>query len=58
MAEHVRGPSIRLPVVLRAILFGLLVALVAANVWPILLVRLGASLAAITEAAFLALYVW
>ncbi len=48
----------RLPVVLRAILVGILVALAAANVWPMLLVNLGAPLGAIVEAAFLALYVW
>lgn len=48
----------RLPVSLRAIVTGLLVALVAANVWPILLVSLGVPLAAISEAVFLSLYVW
>ena len=48
----------RLPVWLRAIISGLLIALVAANVWPLLLLNLGAPLAALAEAAFLALYVW
>jgi membrane protease YdiL (CAAX protease family) len=48
----------RLPVSLRAIVTGLLIALVAANVWPILLVNLGVPLAAISEAVFLSLYLW
>jgi membrane protease YdiL (CAAX protease family) len=48
----------RLPISLRAIVSGLLIALVAANVWLLLLLNLGAPLAAIGEAIFLALYVW
>ena len=48
----------RLPISLRAIASGLLIALVAANVWLLLLLNLGAPLAAIGEAIFLALYVW
>jgi membrane protease YdiL (CAAX protease family) len=48
----------RLPVSLRAIVSGLLVALVAANVWPVLLVSLGVPLATISEAVFLSLYIW
>jgi membrane protease YdiL (CAAX protease family) len=48
----------RLPASLRAIVSGLLVALVAANVWPLLLVSLGVPLAAICEAIFLSLYIW
>jgi membrane protease YdiL (CAAX protease family) len=58
MTAHVRSALIRVSVLRQAVLFGLVIALVAANVWPILLVRLGAPLASITEAAFLALYVW
>jgi len=58
MTAQVRNYWNRLPVLLRAIVVGLLVALAAANVWPILLLNLGVPLAAITEAAFLALYVW
>ncbi len=42
----------------RAIVTGLVVALPAANVWPILLLHLGTPLAAGAEAVFLALYVW
>jgi len=55
---RVRSHWTRLPVWLRAIVSGLLLALVATNVWPLLLLNLGVPLAAITEAAFLALFVW
>jgi membrane protease YdiL (CAAX protease family) len=48
----------KLPVALRAIISGLLIAMVAANVWPLLLVTLGVPLATIAEAIFLGLYVW
>lgn len=48
----------RFPIWLRAIVSGLLVGLVAANVWPLLLIRLGAPLAVPAEATFLALYIW
>lgn len=48
----------KLPVSLRAILSGLLIALVAANVWPILLLSLSVPLAALVEIVFLGLYVW
>jgi membrane protease YdiL (CAAX protease family) len=60
MTSQDRAPHIwsRLPIALRAIISGLLVALVPANVWPLLLLNLGMPLAAITEAIFLALYVW
>jgi CAAX protease family protein len=55
-----RNPSwwARLPVFLRAIVTGLVIGLVPANVWPPLLYSLGVPLASITEAGFLALYVW
>jgi membrane protease YdiL (CAAX protease family) len=55
-SRHFSGWA-RLPVALRAIISGLLMALVPANVWPLLLLNLGAPLAAITEVIFLALYV-
>lgn len=60
MTSQDRAPNIwsRLPIALRAIISGLLIALVPANVWPLLLLNLGMPLAAITEAIFLALYVW
>ena len=43
---------------LRAIIIGLVIALLPANVWPLLLLRAGVPLAAIIEIAFLGLYVW
>jgi membrane protease YdiL (CAAX protease family) len=49
---------VKLPVLLRAIISGFLIAMVAANVWPLLLVTLGAPMAALAEAGSLALYVW
>jgi membrane protease YdiL (CAAX protease family) len=60
MTSQDRAPNIwsRLPIALRAIISGLLIALVPANVWPLLLHNLGVPLAAITEGIFLALYVW
>jgi membrane protease YdiL (CAAX protease family) len=60
MTTQDRAPNIwsRLPIALRAIISGLLIALVPANVWPLLLLNLGVPLAAIAEAIFLALYVW
>jgi membrane protease YdiL (CAAX protease family) len=48
----------KLPVLLRAIISGLLIALVAANVWPVLLLRLGVPLAVVAEVIFLLLYLW
>jgi membrane protease YdiL (CAAX protease family) len=55
-----RAPSrwAQLAVSLRAIVFGLLIVLVAANVWPVLLLKLGLPLAALAEAAFLVLFLW
>ena len=47
----------RLPIMLRAIVSGLAVALIAANVWPVLLIALG-SAASIVELLFLVLYLW
>jgi membrane protease YdiL (CAAX protease family) len=52
------GTWAKLPISLRAILAGLLIALPAANVWPLLLLNLGALFASIAEALFLALYIW
>lgn len=48
----------KLPVSARAIIGGLLIALPAANVWPLLLLSLGVPLATIAETVFLGLYVW
>jgi membrane protease YdiL (CAAX protease family) len=47
-----------LPVSLRAIVHGLLITLVAVNVWPLLLLNLGVPLAAFAEALFLGLFLW
>jgi membrane protease YdiL (CAAX protease family) len=48
----------KLPVLLRAIITGLAIALPAANVWPLLLLNLPVPLAATAEAVFLAVYLW
>ncbi len=47
-----------LPVSLRAIVIGIVIALIPANVWPALLLSLGVPVAATLELVFLALYVW
>jgi membrane protease YdiL (CAAX protease family) len=49
--------GIRVPVLVRAIVIGLVIGLGAANVWPVLLIALGAPLAAGAEVLFLALYI-
>jgi membrane protease YdiL (CAAX protease family) len=56
--ERVPSAWTRLPVSIRAILSGILIALVAANVWPLVLLNLGVPLATIAEAIFLAIFVW
>ena len=48
----------RLPVIARAIASGLLIGMIAANVWPLLLLNLGVPLAAAAEALFLIAYLW
>src|SRR5471030_1591654 len=61
MAAQKKGLRIRwatLPVSLRAVIAGVLIALVAANVWPALLLSLGVPLASIVEVLFLGVYVW
>jgi hypothetical protein len=47
----------RLPVVARAVVVGILVGMIAANVWPLLLLKLGMPTAAVAELLFLSLYV-
>lgn len=42
----------------RAVIIGVLIALIPANVWPPLLFNLGVPLAAMVELVFLGLYVW
>jgi membrane protease YdiL (CAAX protease family) len=60
MTTHVGAPGrwAKLPVSLRAIVAGLLIALPAANVWALLVLNLGVPFAVLAEAIFLALYVW
>lgn len=60
MTEEVpaSGPWARLPVIVRAVITGVLIGLVAANVWPPLLFKLGMPLAAGAEALFLVAYIW
>ena len=53
-----RNLWMRLPITLRAILVGFLIAAVAANVWLLLLLQLGVQLAAVIEAIFLAFFLW
>jgi membrane protease YdiL (CAAX protease family) len=48
----------RMPLIVRAVVTGILIGLVAANVWPFLLLSLGAPIASVVEIAFLAVYVW
>jgi membrane protease YdiL (CAAX protease family) len=48
----------RVPVIIRAVLGGILVGMIAANVWPVLLLKIGMPTAACAELAFLAPYVW
>lgn len=48
----------RLRTILLSILYGLLVGMIAANVWPIFLRRLSTPLAAVAEFLFLGAYVW
>ena len=45
-------------VIFRAVIVGLLVGMIAANIWPLFLLRLGMPVAALAEIVFLALYVW
>ena len=48
----------RVLIVIRAVIVGLLVGMIAANIWPLLLLSLGMPIAAGAEVVFLALYVW
>ena len=52
------GRWAKVPIFLRAVTAGLLIALPAANAWPLLLIHLSARFAAVAEAIFLALYIW
>jgi membrane protease YdiL (CAAX protease family) len=57
-AERARNGWAKRPISLRAILSGLFLTLIAINVWPILLVKLGVPVAAFVEAVFLGLFLW
>jgi membrane protease YdiL (CAAX protease family) len=48
----------QLLVIVRALIVGLLVGMIAANVWPLLLLNLGMPVAAVAEIVFLGAYVW
>ncbi len=48
----------RIAVIPRAIVIGVLVGMIAANVWPLLLFKLGMPIAAVVEAIFLVAYIW
>jgi membrane protease YdiL (CAAX protease family) len=58
MATSETGLLGRLPLTLRAIVGGLLIGMIAANVWPLLILNLGAPAAAAIEVVFLGLYLW
>jgi membrane protease YdiL (CAAX protease family) len=47
----------KFPVTIRAVIVGLLIALIPANVWPIFLLKLPVPLAAVAEIIFLSLYI-
>jgi membrane protease YdiL (CAAX protease family) len=47
-----------LPVIPRAIVIGIVVGMTAANVWPLLLFKLGMPIAVAAEAIFLVTYIW
>ncbi|HEY2678649.1 MAG TPA: type II CAAX endopeptidase family protein [Steroidobacteraceae bacterium] len=44
--------------IVRALIVGLLVGMIAANVWPLLLLNLGMPIAAVAEVVFLSAYIW
>ncbi len=48
----------RIPISLQAIIAGFLTAAIAANVWLLLLLNLGAWVATMAESLFLALFLW
>ncbi len=48
----------RIPVIVRAVIVGILVGLIAANLWPVFLFKLGMPVAAGAEALFLLAYIW
>jgi membrane protease YdiL (CAAX protease family) len=45
-------------IIVRAVIVGLLAGMIAANVWPLLLLNLGMPIAALAEVVFLGAYIW
>jgi len=60
IGRHSKSLWLRLPIIIRAVIGGILIGMIAANVWPILLVAMAGALpaAAVAEGAFLVLYIW
>jgi len=58
MATSEPGLMGRLPLTLRAVVGGVLIGMTAANVWPLLIYRFTAPIAAAIEVLFLGLYFW
>jgi membrane protease YdiL (CAAX protease family) len=60
MTQEMRSEPLlrRVPVIVGAVIGGLAIGLIAANIWPVALISLGMPIAAFVEIAFLALYVW
>ena len=58
ISAHRQTAWARIPVVIRAIVVGIAIGLIAANVWPALLLSLGVPLATLGELLFLAIYIY
>jgi membrane protease YdiL (CAAX protease family) len=56
--KELSGLRTKLRVCVMAVVYGLVIAMVSANVWPLLLLKLGAPFAAVAEVIFLGLYLW
>ena len=56
--ENRRSRWATLPVSLRAIITGIVIAVIPANIWPPLLLSFGVPVAASVEVVFLGLYIW
>jgi membrane protease YdiL (CAAX protease family) len=56
----VQPPTVwaRIPVAIRAVVIGIAIGMIAANVWPALLLSLGVPLATVGELLFLAVYIY
>lgn len=58
MNAQSQGVGARALLIVRALIVGLLVGMIAANIWPLLLLKLGMPIAGVAELAFLGAYVW